>query len=71
MTELVPVMLSIIGTVGRLASRTKCLALRLSRGIVAARQRRRLQEIEFRRSLDQYRRSVGLPVFPDDDPILF
>jgi hypothetical protein len=64
-------MRTMIEAVERLASKTKCMALRLLRSIVKARRRRLRQENEFRRSLDQYRRSVGLPVFPDDDPILF
>jgi hypothetical protein len=70
-TELISFMPPIIRTAGRLASRIKCTALQLLNRIVAARRRRRLHEIEFRRSLDHYRRSVGLPVYPDDDPILF
>ena len=53
MTDLVSVMPPIIRTVARLVSRTKRLALQLLNGIVAARRRRRLQEIEFRRSLDE------------------
>jgi hypothetical protein len=39
--------------------------------VADARRRRRLLETEFLRSLNQYRRSVGLPMLPDDDPILF
>jgi hypothetical protein len=70
-TELVAAMQPLIRTVEQLASQTKRMALRQLTRIVAARRRRRLQEAEFRRSLDQYRRSVGLPVYPDDDPILF
>jgi hypothetical protein len=62
---------SFVCAVGRLTSKAKRMVLQLLNTIVEARSRRVRQELEFRRSLDQYCGSVGLPVLHDDDPILF
>lgn len=64
-------MRSIIRAARKIARRAGRRAASILKRLSDARQRRRLREIEFNRSLNQYRGSIGLPALPDDDPILF
>jgi hypothetical protein len=64
-------MRSFVRSIERHARRIKRRVAGILRQLADARQRRRLQEIEFHRSLNRYRRSIGLPTLRDDDPIQF
>ncbi len=64
-------MRSIIRSVERHVRRAGRRVAGILKRLADAREHRRLQEIEFHRSLNRYRQSVGLPALRDDDPILF